>query len=149
MSLLSLFKKPQQKPKPAPPIAELNEWSVLFQSRNLFIYNRYGGNLPDNEGEYLYFKSYPEADFLNNKLFTNWYFLAFNGIFLQQITDGNASTRSLVFVSFDTFEGATVKTNIVAKSWEARVINGYETEFIFNGGTTDVFRLKQNEISYL
>jgi len=147
MSFLSLFKKPEPKPVLAPLVA-LNEWGVLFQSRNLFIYNRYAGALPDIQGDYLHFKSYPEADFLNNKLFTGWYFLAFNGIFLQQLSDANATTSMLIFISFDTFEGSTVKTNITAKNWDARIINGYEVEFTFTGTTTDVFRLKQNEISY-
>ena len=149
MSIFSFFKKPKPEPvTTAAPIAALNEWGVLFQTRSLFIYNRYAGTLPNDEGDIVYMKTYPEVPFLNNKLFTNWYFLGFNGIFLQQLSDANATTRSLIFVSFETFEGAIVKTNITAKSWEARVINGYEIEFMFNGATTDVYRLKQNEISF-
>ena len=146
MSFFSfLKKKPDPKPKVLPLVA-LNEWGIFFQTHNLFIYHRFAGTLPWDSSDYMYFKTYPEITFFNGKLFGDWQFIAFNGLFLQQWHDTKATTCSLLFFDLETHTVTQVKNNLPTKNWTAQLINGQEAQFTCTGTNTTVFDININKV---
>jgi len=142
--LLSLFQKPINKPD-IQTIANADEWRIFLTDPKVTLYQKFEGSLPWDSGDYLQIKSDPEIEILKDKLFGDWCFKAFNGIFLQQWHDKKALNCSLIFIDAN-LKVTEVKDNIQGKNWTARIINDAEAEFTFIDKATTVYCAKLNDI---
>jgi len=107
---LTISKKDRQ-------IAESNEkitfelqqqWSAFTSVDDLAIQKQFAGSLPWDSGDYFYLYSRPEIAYFEDKLFGDWLYVEFNGVFLQP-PENRGSGHKLAETCCVTYSCATAR----------------------------------------
>ena len=77
-----LFSKPETKLELETESTQIEQWNLFTNLSGLNIYEKYVGEIRFGPA-YLNLKSKPKIEFLENKLFGDWFFTYSNGILLQ------------------------------------------------------------------
>lgn len=110
-----LFSKPDFKIESQS--TDIEQWSILTNSSGINIYQKYVSEIRYGPA-YLNLKSEPEIDYLNNKLFGDWFFTYSNGILLQQWNSTEKPNTNLIFIGIDNLKVQVLKKNIPSVNWE-------------------------------
>jgi hypothetical protein len=140
--MFSWFKKKQQ---PAPKVnlahlPALNEWDVFFQGNGLTVSSRQAGTLSDGT-PYLYLKSYPEVFELERRCFGDWLYPVANGLYLQLWDNAQATSASLLFIDFETYNATVLKEGITNLRWSSGYHNGRPALYFKGNGEDAVFEI--------
>ncbi|HCE56020.1 MAG TPA: hypothetical protein DER05_13945 [Lutibacter sp.] len=110
-----LFSKPDFKIESQS--TDIEQWSSLTNFSGINIYQKYVSEIRYGPA-YLNLKSEPEIDYLNNKLFGDWFFTYSNGILLQQWNSTEKPNTNLIFIGIDNLKIQVLEKNIPSVNWE-------------------------------
>lgn|GEM_PF-3035551 len=109
----------------------LQQWSILASVNDLVIYRKFCGALPWDSGDYFNLYGDPEIPYLAYKPFGDWFYVEFNGVFLQRWSDTTATTCSLVFVDADSLQVIELLHHIPTRNWIVKKKDLNFLEFTF------------------
>lgn len=92
-------------------------WAILTEQHNLKIFQKYRGEVRFGP-IYLSLKSEPRNEFLNGKIFGDWFFYYGQGIFLQQWNSLDKPNTNLIFINTTTFDTKVLQANIPSVMWD-------------------------------
>jgi len=121
VSIFSIFQKLFSTKDKSSDIAQdydLNgQWTILTEQNKLKIFQKYRGEVRFGP-IYLSLKSEPANQFLNGKIFGDWFFYYSQGIFLQQWNSLDKPNTNLIFVDTTTFDAKVLQENIPSVMWD-------------------------------
>jgi hypothetical protein len=112
-----LFSKPETKLELETESTQIEQWNLFTNLSGLNIYEKYVGEIRFGPA-YLNLKSKPKIEFLENKLFGDWFFTYSNGILLQQWNSAKKPNANLIFIGIDNREVQVLEKNIPSVNWE-------------------------------
>ena len=96
---------------------EIEQWSILTNINRLNIYQKYVSEIRFGP-VYLNLKSKPKIDYLERKLFGDWFFAYSNGILLQQWNSTEKPNTNLIFIGIDNLKVQVLEKNIPSVNWK-------------------------------
>lgn len=124
-----------------------DRWSFFYKNERLKIEEQIAGSLPHDSGDYLRLRSFPEIEYLNNKIFGDWFLIQFDGIFLQRWNNERRIICDLVFIDFEGLNVSIIKTGIPTKVWKTEKVSESEVKFSFLSENEEVIYLvRQTEL---
>jgi len=97
---------------------DLNDrWAILTEQNKLKIFQKYRGEVRFAP-TYLSLKSEPANEFLDGKIFGDWFFYYRQGIFLQQWNSIDKPDTNLIFIDTTTFDAKVLQENIPSVLWD-------------------------------
>ena len=115
--LQKLFSKSETKLELETESKQVEQWNLFTNLSGINIYERYVGEIRFGPA-YLNLKSEPKIEFLENKLFADWFFTYSNGILLQQWNSTKKPNTNLIFIGIDNREVQVLEKNIPSVNWE-------------------------------
>jgi hypothetical protein len=112
-----LFSKPETKLELETESTQIEQWNLFTNLSGLNIYEKYVGEIRFGPA-YLNLKSKPKIEFLENKLFGDWFFTYSNGILLQLWNSTKKPNANLIFIGIDNHEVQVLEKNIPSVNWE-------------------------------
>lgn len=117
--IISLFQRLTAKTdfeiEPEP--TEIEQWNILTNINGLNIYQKYVGEIRFGPA-YLNLKSEPKIDYLESKLFGDWFFTYSNGVLLQQWNSTEKPNSNLIFIGIDNLTVLVLEKNIPSVLWK-------------------------------
>ncbi len=121
VGIFSIFKKLFSTKGKSSDIAQDHDlsgrWAILTEQNKLKILQKYRGEVRFGP-TYLSLKSEPANEFLNDKIFGDWFFYYSQGIFLQQWNSIDKPNTNLIFVDTTTFDAKVLQENIPSVMWD-------------------------------
>ena len=96
---------------------QIEQWNILTNLNEINIYQKYVSEIRFGPA-YLNLKSEPKIEFLENKLFGDWFFIHSNGILLQQWNSSKKPNTNLVYIGIDNLKVKVLKKNIPSVIWK-------------------------------
>jgi len=112
-----LFSKPETKLELETESTQIEQWNLFTNLSGLNIYEKYVGEIRFGPA-YLNLKSKPKIEFLENKLFGDWFFTYSNGILLQLWNSTKKPNANLIFIGIDNCKVQVLEKNIPSVNWE-------------------------------
>ncbi|WP_090842473.1 hypothetical protein [Olleya namhaensis] len=97
--------------------SNIEQWNIYTNFNGISIYQKYVSEIRFGPA-YLNLKSEPKIEFLENKLFGDWFFTYSNGILLQQWNTTKKPNTNLIFIGIDNREVQVLEKNIPSVNWE-------------------------------
>ncbi len=96
---------------------DIEQWNILTNFNGINIYQKYVNEIRFGPA-YLNLKSEPEIDYLNNKLFGDWFYTYSKGILLQQWNSTEKPNTNLIFIEIENLKIQVLEKNIPSVNWE-------------------------------
>ena len=112
-----LFSKSETELELETQSTDIEQWNILTNFSGINIYQKYVSEIRFGPA-YLNLKSEPKIEFLENKLFGDWFFTYSNGILLQQWNSTEKPNTNLIFIGIDNSEVQILERNIPSVNWE-------------------------------
>ncbi len=123
VGIFAFFQKLLSKPKTKLELGletestKVEQWNILTNFSGINIYQKYVSEIRFGPA-YLNLKSEPKIDFLESKLFGDWFFTYSNGILLQQWNSTEKPNTNLIFIGIDNREVQVLEKNIPSLNWK-------------------------------
>ncbi len=112
-----LFSKSETELELETQSTDIEQWNILTNFSGINIYQKYVSEIRFGPA-YLNLKSEPKIEFLENKLFGDWFFTYSNGILLQQWNSTEKPNTNLIFIGIDNSEEQVLERNIPSVNWK-------------------------------
>jgi hypothetical protein len=119
-------------------------WTIFTKQDNLTIFQKFQGEIRFGP-VYLSLKADPIIEFLKDKIFGDWFFCYYKGIFLQQWNSTDKANATLIYIDIVTLEIKVLKDNIPSVIWNIVAIRDNQLELTCDTGNEKlVYNLELN-----